>query len=320
MIFDLHSDVLVKVAHLHRKGQRQVLSNQFLPLWKQAQVGLIVCAVYVNDGEVAANNAMRSAFRQIAALHDEVASSKDFALCTTYAEIEGAITNNKISLMLSLEGAEPLEGQIEMLDVFYALGVRFLGLTHSRKNPFAVGASASKKQNINGSLTAKGEKLVAYAQRKGIVIDISHLNDEGVQRVFEITKKPIIASHSNAREICCSFRNLTDRQIKSVADSGGVVGLNGVNIFANNDIKQVSAQDFLYNYRHINQICSTAIGLDIQDGLQDLWGGAEKLLDGQLVTVTDIFPNHLELKQFLSTQNLSSLQYKNMLEFLQQNF
>lgn len=329
MLTDFHSDILVRVTQQHRLGRCKVLETDYLKDWIKAGLRLVVCAIYINDGEVANRVATRNAFRQIAALKREVAESSDFfSLCCNFNDIEEAFAADKIALMLSLEGAEPLGDSHEMLEVFFRLGVRFLGLTHSRVNAFAAGASANKKTNRSGGLTGEGVKLVKLAEKLSVVLDVSHLNDEGTEQLLKLATKPVVASHSNSRSICGSFRNLTDAQLTKIRDSGGIVGLNGVNILTDNIPEEADGNSLLKQYMHLKKIVGSdrvALGLDIQDRLQDLMGGSDKLLDGRLVFVADVYQSHEKLNDFFAFKQLSSgdienLKWRSFLSFLKRIF
>jgi membrane dipeptidase len=122
--------------------------------------------------------------------------------------------------LLSIEGAEALEGSLDAVDEFYARGVRALGVTWNRRNPFARGWRAEGSDG----LSPLGFALVEKMEALGMIVDVSHLSDQGFEDLAGAAQRPFVASHSNAREICPAPRNLTDRQIRGIADSGGVIG------------------------------------------------------------------------------------------------
>ena len=152
----------------------------------------------------------------------QTAHADELCLATCAADIERAKDENKIAGILSLEGAEGLEGDLGVLRMVYRLGVRWLGLTWSLRNQAGDGVNEAR---TGGGLTEFGVRLVEEMNRLGMVVDISHLAPAGVEDVFEISQAPVVASHANAHAICPVPRNLTDQQLERLAASGGVVGV-----------------------------------------------------------------------------------------------
>lgn len=134
--------------------------------------------------------------------------------------LRAAYHGGPIAAILALEGADPLGGNAEMLRAFHAMGIRSL-IPAWEDNAFSGTAFGQ-----NTSLTLEGEKLIALCEELRIAVDVSHLSDRAFDRTLEITQRPVIASHSNARAICASTRNLTDDMIRQLADRGGVLGIN----------------------------------------------------------------------------------------------
>lgn len=132
-------------------------------------------------------------------------------------------TKGSVSGMLSMEGGEPLRGDVNLLRFFFRLGVRALGLTWNGRNVLADGVDETA---TGGGLTTAGREVVAEMNRLGMLVDVSHLSEAGFWDVVAECQGPFTASHSNARAICPHRRNLTDSQLRAVAASGGVVGLN----------------------------------------------------------------------------------------------
>jgi len=130
--------------------------------------------------------------------------------------------------VLSIEGGEALEGDLTMLQLFYRLGVRALGLTWNNRNALADGI---REKNSQGGLTDFGISVVKEMNQLGMIIDVSHLAEAGFWDVLEISQEPVIASHSNCRDLHNHPRNLSDTQLKGLAQKGGIVGITLVNEF-----------------------------------------------------------------------------------------
>ena len=125
-----------------------------------------------------------------------------------------------VGALLGMEGADPLEGRAENLAHFHQAGLRSLIPAWS-DNAFSGTCMGS-----GGPLTEEGAKLIELAESLRVMVDVSHLSDAAFDQVCQITRRPFVASHSNCREICPSPRNLTDEQIRALAERGGVMGIN----------------------------------------------------------------------------------------------
>jgi membrane dipeptidase len=159
------------------------------------------------------------------------------ALCTTTAEIQAAIQRGALAVVLHLEGAEAIDGDLHFLEVLYAAGLRSLGPVWSRNNIFGHGVPFAFPggPDTGDGLTASGEKLVHACNEMKILVDLSHITEKGFWDVARLSKAPLVATHSNPHALCPSPRNLTDRQLAAIRDSGGMVGLNFATCFLRPD-------------------------------------------------------------------------------------
>jgi membrane dipeptidase len=196
---------------------------------RAAGVNVLICSLFVPNDYVP-EMALRVALDQIGMLHCEMEESPGlFALCRNAAEVGRTVDAGQTALLLSFEGADPLGNDLVLLRPFYELGVRFLGLVWSRRNQAADGSHFQPMtEGTAGGLTPFGVALIGEAERLGMIVDVSHLNDAGFADVVRFAKRPFIASHSNARALCDVARNLTDAQIVDLASRGGVMGLNNM--------------------------------------------------------------------------------------------
>ena len=168
--------------------------------------------------------ALRTAMEMISIFYDECEKHQAAVTPgTTLAEIVEAASKGKIAAMLSIEGADVIEGKIDMLKIFYRLGVRMVGLVHSLRNELADGVA---DRRTGGGLSELGVQAVKELDRLGMLIDVSHLSDAGFWDLMDVKKGPVVASHSNSRAICDHPRNMTDDMIRVMADRGGVMGMN----------------------------------------------------------------------------------------------
>ncbi|MEM9631812.1 MAG: dipeptidase [Pseudomonadota bacterium] len=149
-------------------------------------------------------------------------------ICKTAAEVEEARSREQIAAILHIEGADCIDADFEMLDTLYERGLRSIGLVWSRNNIFGHGVPFRfpATPDIGPGLTEHGKALIAECNQRKVLIDLSHLNEKGFWDVASISNAPLVATHSNAHRLCPSPRNLTDDQLKAIANSGGVVGIN----------------------------------------------------------------------------------------------
>ncbi|EHM13743.1 Zn-dependent dipeptidase, microsomal dipeptidase [Jonquetella anthropi DSM 22815] len=224
---DAHFDLLALLAiERLEKGRSHVLRDDFLPEFRAGGVDLIVSSIFVENRYIP-EMALRHALDQIACFHEELDEcGGSVALCRSTDEIRRARAAGQVAVLLSFEGVDPLGTDLNLLRVFYELGVRGVGLVWSRRNAAADGAFfAPRPEGKKGGLTDWGVQLVKETQRLGMYLDVSHLNDEGFDDLAALGV-PFLASHSNCRALTFTMRNLTDAQMTRLASAGGVMGTN----------------------------------------------------------------------------------------------
>mgnify|MGYP001054980915 CR=1 FL=1 len=175
--------------------------------------------------------------------------------------------------LLAIEGGEALEGKLSSLRLFYRLGVRLVTLTWNHRNELASGQSEGVQ---GGGLSLFGQEVVREMNRLGMLIDVSHLNEPGFWDVLRLSESPILASHSNARGLCDHPRNLTDEQIRALADSGGVIGVNFYSSFltSTGEATVEHVLDHIEYLIKVGGVECVALGSDF-DGIDDTPKGLE---------------------------------------------
>jgi len=158
----------------------------------------------------------------------ERASKGAVRIVRTVADIERAMADGAFSVEVHIEGAEPIDANLDTLDAWYAAGLRSLGLVWSRPNLFGHGVPFNfpSSPDTGPGLTDAGKALVTACNQIGIMLDISHLNEKGFWDLAAISNRPIVATHCGAHALCPSPRNLTDKQLDAIKDSDGIVGIN----------------------------------------------------------------------------------------------
>ncbi|WP_456396384.1 dipeptidase [Thermococcus sp.] len=217
MIFDAHSDLPTFVYDERKKGKRRVLEENFERFFGNT-VTARVMAIWTREDR--RNQALRYGLEVVNSLKKDIAEGENFELVTSVEEMRKAIGSGRVALWLGLEGGEPIEDSTDLLEVFYRLGLRVLTLTWSLRNAIGDGVFERTK----GGLTNFGIEVLGKAEELGIVIDLSHINKAGFWDAMHTTSFPVIASHSNAKRLCSNPRNLSDEQIKAIAERDGVVG------------------------------------------------------------------------------------------------
>lgn len=218
MIADAHNDLFLEVAWRLSEGEANPFAEQWLPRLEAGGVGLQICPIYV-DLEFLPEAAARQALAIAAAFHRTLWSNEQrVRWVRSAADLE---SDGRIGLMLALEGAEPLGSTPELLDAFVALGVRMVGLTWNRRNAFADGAA----EPARGGLSRLGEQLVDRIAELGLVLDLAHASERTFADVLErAADVPVLVSHAGCRALRDSPRNVTDDQLRSVAERGGLFG------------------------------------------------------------------------------------------------
>lgn len=270
---DAHFDLTYEVANRRERGEQKVVETNYLQHFKDGNFDLIVSAIFIHDYYLP-EMGLRRALDQIACLHKEVEESPGkFCLCTTTAEAGKAKEKGEIALFLSLEGAEPLQNDLNLLRIFYELGVRGLGLVWSRRNLVGDGVFfGAKKSGTPSGISLFGVQVLEEAEKLGMFIDVSHLNDTGFEDVMEICQSPVIASHSNCRALASSPRNLTNPQIESIAEKNGVIGMNSINKFIRDDTAGIGVSHFVDHLDHVVKVAGidhVGIGFDLCDSFRD---------------------------------------------------
>lgn len=186
----------------------------------------------------------------------EAASAGRFKVVRSAADIEHCLANGVIAGSLHLEGAEAIDTDLDALEVFYQAGLRSIGPVWSRPNHFAHGVPFRfpSSPDIGPGLTDAGVALVKACDDLRILVDLSHMNEEGFWDIQRHSHAPLVATHSNAHHLCPVSRNLTDRQLHAIRESDGLVGLNFAVCFLRKDGDNNADTPFEVMLRHLDYL------------------------------------------------------------------
>ncbi|CAN5533288.1 dipeptidase [soil metagenome] len=243
-VFDGHNDTILSLNRTGRSFfEKSSEGHLDLPRVKEGGVGGGFFAVYIADrgADQPTDDALSTEYAQSQALSMlgklirlEAESQGQCKIVRTATEIQECMDNGTFAILLHIEGAEPLDAKGDTLEVFYAAGLRSVGITHSRSNIFGHGVTwvRSRPDTLPASpdtgpgLTDAGKDLVRHCNKLGVMIDLSHLNEKGFWDVAALSEHPLVATHSNVHALSSVSRNLTDKQLNAIKESNGVVGLN----------------------------------------------------------------------------------------------
>ena len=194
-----------------------------IPRMREGGMNAIFFSIWI-DGRIMGPPAVQKALDQIDAVHENVRKhSKDLVFARTAEEVRRAHAEGKIAALMGVEGGHMIGNDIRVLRMFGQLGVRYMTLTHFYNDEWA--DSSTDKPAHNG-LTEFGKEIVREMNRQGILVDISHVSDKTFYDALEVSKAPLIASHSSCRAICNHERDMSDDMIKALAAKGGVIQIN----------------------------------------------------------------------------------------------
>jgi membrane dipeptidase len=223
VVADTHNDLLMTVVARPAERWADFFGERWLPQLRDGGVNIQVLPVFIDDVH-RPDAALRQTLRMIEAAHRLAeGNAGEVALCLTGDEVDTALADRKIALVLALESCPAVDVQVELLETLHRLGVRVASLAHFGRTALADG---SGEDAAGSRLTRAGVAALAEMERLGMLFDVSHLGAAGVQHVLELATRPVIATHSSARALRDHHRNLTDDQLKGVAAGGGVVCVN----------------------------------------------------------------------------------------------
>ena len=306
-VADAHCDFLYYAAHQkYRYDIRTLKEEQCMNLtrMKQGKVALQFFAAWTDMKETARTPLQQ--FLEMAAAYYKMLDDNKADFVPYSKNFQPA--NGKIGTILAIEDLSCMMDNITNLDIFYRLGVRSATLTWNYKN----GLASTSNDKIDHGLTELGIRTVQRMEQLGIAVDLAHLSDKGIEKVLEITTKPVFSSHTNARELYYSQRSLKNDYIKEIASRGGVIGINFYN-------KQLCNK----NHAAISDIADHICYIAKTGGINCVALGSD--FDGMPVYPDDLqhsghfqrLSNALLIRGF-SEKDVSKIMYENLSNYISQ--
>jgi len=224
IVVDTHDDTTQRLIFetAFDIGARNQDGNIDIPRMREGGLDAIFFSIWVK-GDVTGPIAVKRAFDQIDAVREAVRTHPDLVLATTAADVRRAASIKKIAVLMGMEGGHMIDNDLGLLRIYAALGVRYLTLTHSLNTTWA---DSSGDKPAHDGLAPFGRDVVRELNRLGIMVDISHVADKTFFDALEVTRAPVIASHSSCRAIANAPRNMTDDMLRALSKNGGVVMIN----------------------------------------------------------------------------------------------
>jgi membrane dipeptidase len=285
-VFAGHTDFIAGVSEGRSRGEKGVAGRRQLPLLRAGGVKA-VCEHVAGDTPYFSTFAFRNirplqptkfALQALDYWYSELEETPDWQLVLEAGDFRRAEQAGKVAVVFGFEGAMPVDDDLGLLRMFHRLGIRSIGLTWNGRNLLGDGVSVG----AGGGLTTFGKAAIGELNRLGIVIDVSHMSDEGTRDAIETSAMPIIASHSNARALCAHPRNLTDDLARALAERGGVIGVHMLNMFISGS-NTATLDQFLDHIDHFVRLVGpehVGLGPDCMeqwpvDVYKTLWTGTE---------------------------------------------
>jgi membrane dipeptidase len=224
IVLDTHDDTTQRFfSPDYDLGKQNPTGHVDIPHMKEGGMNAIFFSIWI-DGRITGPPAVEKALDQIDAVRENVRKySNDIMLAVTADDVRRAHAQGKIAALMGVEGGHMIGNDIRMVRIFADLGVRYMTLSHFYNDEWA---DSSTDKPVHNGLTDFGKDIVREMNRQGMMVDISHVSDKTFYDALEVSKAPLIASHSSCRALCNHVRDMSDDMIKALAAKGGVIQIN----------------------------------------------------------------------------------------------
>jgi membrane dipeptidase len=241
IVLDTHDDTTQRFfSPAYDLGKRNPSGHVDIPRMREGGMNAIFFSIWI-DGRITGPPAIQKALDQIDAVRENVKKySNDMVLARTADDVRRAHAQRKIAALMGVEGGHMIGNDIRMVRIFADLGVRYMTLSHFYNDEWA---DSSTDKPVHNGLTDFGKDIVREMNRQGMLVDISHVSDKTFYDALEVSKAPLIASHSSCRALCNHVRDMSDDMIKALAAKGGVIQINYEKSFIDQAYKDASDRE-----------------------------------------------------------------------------
>lgn len=305
-LFDLHCDTIERMEELGEDmlTDKTQLSLKYLP---QIEKWCQTFAIFIPDSKRGVDAV--SYYEQVLAyFHKMLQKHADIVeMANTADDIRRITGSKKCAALLSVEGGAVLDGKLENIEKLKKDGVKMMTLTWNGANELASG-------NVNPEMgfTAFGREAVREMERQNIIVDVSHLNDKGMEELMGFATKPIIATHSNLRSVCSHKRNVTEEMFKYIVEHKGLCGLNLLHGFVSDEPMKDSKAEL---FRHVYRMLELG-GEDVIACGSDFDGGITSQMDNPALFAS--FGDYM-VDHGISRRVSDKIMFENALHFFEEN-
>lgn len=305
-LFDLHCDTIERMEELGENmlTDKTQLSLKYLP---QIEKWCQTFAIFIPDSKRGVDAV--SYYEQVLAyFHKMLQKHADIVeMANTADDIRRITGSKKCAALLSVEGGAVLDGKLENIEKLKKDGVKMMTLTWNGANELASG-------NVNPEMgfTAFGREAVKEMERQNIIVDVSHLNDKGMEELMGFATKPIIATHSNLRSVCSHKRNVTEEMFKYIVEHKGLCGLNLLHGFVSDEPMKDSKAEL---FRHVYRMLELG-GEDVIACGSDFDGGITSQMDNPALFAS--FGDYM-VDHGISRRVSDKIMFENALHFFEEN-
>ena len=305
-LFDLHCDTIERMEELGENmlTDKTQLSLKYLP---QMEKWCQTFAIFIPDSKRGVDAV--SYYEQVLAyFHKMLQKHADIVeMANTADDIRRITGSKKCAALLSVEGGAVLDGKLENIEKLKKDGVKMMTLTWNGANELASGSV-----NPEMGFTAFGREAVREMERQNIIVDVSHLNDKGMEELMGFATKPIIATHSNLRSVCSHKRNVTEEMFKYIVEHKGLCGLNLLHGFVSDEPMKDSKAEL---FRHVYRMLELG-GEDVIACGSDFDGGITSQMDNPALFAS--FGDYM-VDHGISRRVSDKIMFENALHFFEEN-
>lgn len=241
IVIDTHNDITSPIADEGFDLGARDTSGRIqtdIPRMKDGGLDAEFFSIYVASSYAKDGGAARRALQMMDGVYEQIRRHPgSLELAGTVADIRRLHRTGKIAALMGIEGGHAIEDSLPALRMFYRMGIRYMTLTHTNTNNWAdsAGGISVKGERRHNGLSDFGKEVVREMNRLGMMVDISHVSDETFNDCVEVSRAPLIASHSSCRALTNVPRNMSDEMLRALARNGGVVMINFYNGFINTE-------------------------------------------------------------------------------------